>query len=113
VRISRQIMGDRLFFITDAVTEIDRGEYRHVFKKDHYTLEDGTLSGSALNMIQSIRNAVEKAGIPIADALKMGSTNPARLIGDSHLGVIREGLKADFLVIGPQSEIRGLIGNGQ
>ena len=48
VRIAKHIMNDRLFYITDAVTECQDGDYPHVFKGDHYTLPDGTLSGSAL-----------------------------------------------------------------
>ena len=31
IRISKKIMGSRLFFITDAVTEITHGEYQHIF----------------------------------------------------------------------------------
>ena len=50
VRISKKIMGDRLFYITDAVAEVKHGEYQHIFKGDRYTLPDGTLSGSALTM---------------------------------------------------------------
>ena len=42
VRISKKIMGERLFFITDAVAEILHGEYQHIFKNDRYTLPDGT-----------------------------------------------------------------------
>ncbi len=79
VRISKKIMQDRLFFITDAVAEVQYGDYVHVFKGDRYTLPDGTLSGSALTMIQAVRNGVEKAGIPLPEALRMASLYPATL----------------------------------
>src|ERR1700730_15776141 len=45
VRISKKVMGRRLFFITDAVAEVNHGEYQHVFKGDRYTLPGGILSG--------------------------------------------------------------------
>src|SRR5580692_1346418 len=73
VRISKKIMQDRLFFITDAVTEVEYGEYRHIFKGDRFTLPDGTLSGSALTMLKCVTNGVEKAGIPLPEALRMAS----------------------------------------
>src|SRR5690606_25972116 len=46
--ISKKLLGERLFLITDAVAETTTGVYRHVRNDDHFTLPDGTLSGSAL-----------------------------------------------------------------
>jgi N-acetylglucosamine-6-phosphate deacetylase len=99
VRISKKIMGERLFFITDAVTEITEGYYQHVFKGDRYTLPDGTLSGSCMTMISTFKNAVEKAGISLEESLKMCSTYPAGLLKDPFLGKIQAGQQADFNVI--------------
>jgi N-acetylglucosamine-6-phosphate deacetylase len=90
-------MKERLFFITDAVTETTGGEYQHVLSKDHYTLPDGTLSGSALTMMQCVRNGVKHAGIALDEALRMAATYPARLLGASTLGKIKKGYKADFV----------------
>jgi len=99
VRISKKIMGERLFFITDAVTEITEGYYQHIFKGDRYTLPDGTLSGSCMTMISTFKNAVEKAGISLEESLKMCSTYPAGLLKDPFLGKIQAGQQADFNVI--------------
>ena len=99
VRISKQIMKDRLFFITDAVAEILTGEYQHIYKGDRYTLPDGTLSGSSLTMMQSVVNGVNKVGIELDEALRMASTYPARLLGNSCiLGRIEPGFNASFVV---------------
>jgi N-acetylglucosamine-6-phosphate deacetylase len=84
VRISKKILGERLFFITDAVTEIKEGEYKHIFKGDRYTLPDGTLSGSALTMMQCVKNVVQHAGIPLDEGLRMASTYPAKLLGEKY-----------------------------
>jgi N-acetylglucosamine-6-phosphate deacetylase len=99
IRASKKIMGERLFFITDAVTEVISGEYQHLFRGDHFSLPDGTLSGSALTMMQSVKNGVEKAGIDIAEALRMASLYPARVINKQHeLGKIAKGSIASFLI---------------
>jgi N-acetylglucosamine-6-phosphate deacetylase len=100
VRISKKIMGDRLFFITDAIAEVQYGEHIHVFKGDRYTLPDGTLSGSVLTMLQAVKNGVEKVGIPLPEALRMASLYPASLMGlDKKWGSIQPGAQADFVVL--------------
>jgi N-acetylglucosamine-6-phosphate deacetylase len=114
VRISKKIMQERLFFITDAVTEVQYGEYVHVFKGDRYTLPDGTLSGSALTMIQAVRNGVEKAGIPLPEALRMASLYPASVMGLSDKwGQIQPGSRADFVLLDEQLNLLQVIVDGE
>jgi N-acetylglucosamine-6-phosphate deacetylase len=103
VRISKKMMGERLFFITDAVTAIDEGYYKHVFKGDRYTLPDGTLSGSCMTMMSTFKNAVQMAGISVEESLKMCSTYPAGLLKDPFLGRIQIGQQADFNIINKKS----------
>lgn len=99
VRISKKIMGDRLFFITDAVTEIREGYYQHIFQGNRYTLPDGTLSGSCMTMMSTCRNAVLNAGISLEEAVKMCSLYPATLLKNSSLGRITPGQPAHFNII--------------
>lgn len=114
VRISKKIMQDRLFFITDAVTEVQYGEYVHVFKGDRYTLPDGTLSGSALTMLQAVRNGVEKAGITLPEALRMASLYPAGLLGlQDHWGSIRPGACADLVLLDEQLNLLQVFVEGE
>ena len=114
IRISKKIMQERLFFITDAVTEVSYGEYVHVFKGDRYTLPDGTLSGSSLTMIQCVRNGVEKCGFPLLEALRMASLYPARLMGeDSRLGSIHIGAKADLVLLDEELNLQQVIVDGE
>ena len=93
-------MGDRLFFITDAVTAIDKGYYQHVFHGNRYTLPDGILSGSCMTMISTFRNAVVEAGISIEDAVNMCSSIPANLSNRNDLGKIVIGQPLCINVIG-------------
>jgi N-acetylglucosamine-6-phosphate deacetylase len=106
VHIAKKVLQKRLFFITDAVTETPEGEYQHVFKGDRYTLPDGTLSGSALTMLQCVKNAVAHTGIALEEALRMASTYPAQLIKDQKLGKIEAGYAANFVVFDELLELQ-------
>jgi N-acetylglucosamine-6-phosphate deacetylase len=99
VRISKKIMGDRLFFITDAVTPFAEGYYQHVFQGNRYTLPNGTLSGSCMTMMSTFKNSVKQAGISIEESLKMCAANPAGLLKDPFLGIIQVGQNTDFNII--------------
>lgn len=98
VKLSKAVMGERLFLITDAVTDCEKGIYQHVLNKDHYVLPNGTLSGSALTMLGAVHNCVEKVGIPLDEALRMATAYPARLIGRHDIGYLNKGGKANVLV---------------
>lgn len=99
IKISKKIMGDRLFYITDAVTEDTRGEYSFTLNKDHYINDKGVLSGSALTMMQAVKNGYEKCGIDLAESLRMASTYPAEVANlGQQLGKIAPGYQADFVV---------------
>lgn len=99
IEISKKILGERLYLITDAVTETTSGAYPHVFKNDRYTLPDGTLSGSALNMMKAVRNCVQYAGIETEEALRMASLYPAKISGiEQEHGLIERNYKASFVV---------------
>lgn len=114
VRISKKILGDRLFFITDAVAEIQHGEYQHIFKTDRYTLPDGTLSGSSLTMLQCVKNGVEKVGLNLPEALRMASLYPARLAGlNNKMGSIEPGANADFVLLDDQLALQQVVVDGE
>jgi len=98
VQVAKKVLQQRLFFITDAVSETITGEYQHLLRGDRYTLPDGTLSGSALTMLQCVKNAVAHVGISLEEALRMASAYPAQLLKDKQLGKIEKGHQADFVV---------------
>jgi N-acetylglucosamine-6-phosphate deacetylase len=106
VHIAKKVLQQRLFFITDAVAETTSGEYQHLFRGDRYTLPDGTLSGSALTMLQCIKNAVNHVGISLEEALRMASAYPAQLIADKMLGKMEPGYRADFVVFDDALELQ-------
>jgi N-acetylglucosamine-6-phosphate deacetylase len=99
IRISKKILGERLWLITDAVSETTTGPYQHILKTDRYVLPTGTLSGSALTMMKAVKNCVDHAGIDIEEALRMASLYPARVLGmDDKTGVLERNYEAAFVV---------------
>ncbi len=100
IRLAKKIMGDRLFIITDAVTENPEGHYRHRLDGNRYVMPDGTLSGSALTMTSAVNYCIEKVGIDASEALRMASLYPAKVLGmDKEWGRIAPGYRADALFI--------------
>lgn len=99
IRIAKQVMKERLFVITDAVTETSRGDYQHYLAGDKYEAAN-ILSGSALTMDKALQNLVNYVGVEMAEALRMCSLYPAKVIGlQNELGKIAEGYKASMTVL--------------
>lgn len=102
IAVAKKLMGERLFAITDAVTETDKGPYQHHLANDKYEC-NGTLSGSAISMYQAFYRLVTRAGIETEEALRMCSLYPARVMGVEHLyGKIAPGFAAQFVVLDKQ-----------
>ncbi len=100
IKMAKQLMGERLFIITDAVTESSTGNYLHQLRGDHYTLPDGTLSGSALTMLTAVQFCVKNAVISIEEALRMASLYPARVLGiEKEWGKLAVGYRPEWFWI--------------
>ena len=102
IELAKRELGNRLFLITDAVTEAKEGGYPHVFTGDRYTMPDGTLSGSCLTMLKAVENCVTKVGISLEESLRMASTYPAELLKGRKLGLLKTGYDANIIVFDNQ-----------
>jgi N-acetylglucosamine-6-phosphate deacetylase len=103
--IAKKVMGERLFMITDAVTDTIEGHYPHRLDGDKY-VANGILSGSALTMAKGVKNCVDKAGIELDEALRMASLYPAKVLKmDNELGKLEKGYKADFVLLNEKLEV--------
>ena len=60
---------------------------------------DGGLAGSALTLDGAVRFMVDRCGLRLDDALRSASTVPARLLGESDVGVIQPGAGADLVAL--------------
>jgi N-acetylglucosamine-6-phosphate deacetylase len=112
IRLAKRELGDKLFLITDAVAETDKGIYQHQFKGDRYVMPDGTLSGSCLTMLKAVENCVKHAAITLAEAINMASLYPAQLIGADKKGKIESGYDADMIIFNKDFEVKGTIFKG-
>lgn len=109
IKIAKQIMGERLFCITDAVTTSSTGVYQHKLVGDKYESND-ILSGSALTQLKSVTNLVNKVGIELGEAIKMCSVYPAKVMKqDTIKGSIEIGGKADLLCLSADCQLIKMI----
>ena len=104
-RLAKRELGDKLFFITDAVTETNHGPYQHQFKVDRYVLPNGTLSGSCLTMLKAAENGVKHIGVTLPEAINMTSLYPAQLAG-LNKGKVEAGYDADLIAFNDQYEVK-------
>lgn len=105
VRIAKQVMKQRLFAITDAVTETDSGPYQHHLNGDKYEA-NGILSGSALTMNKALKNLVHFCGIPLEEALRMCSLYPAQVIKMDHkIGKIKKHYHGNLIVLNEELNV--------
>jgi N-acetylglucosamine-6-phosphate deacetylase len=66
---------------------------------------EGRLAGSTLTLDRALRNIV-KLGIPLADAARMLTLNPATLLGiEFKKGALRTGADADIVLLNETLEI--------
>ena len=102
----RMFGNDRMILISDAMraTGMEDGEYelggQPVIKKGRLaTLKDGTIAGSATNLFDCMKNAVQ-FGIPLGVAVKAATCNPAKSIECSQeIGTLAVGARADILLL--------------
>lgn len=109
IRIAKKIMQERLFVITDAVTETTEGPYPHHLAGDRYE-SNGILSGSALTMASSVRKLVHHVGIEPGEALRMVSLYPAQVMQKAHtMGRIANGYDANLVMLNNEWEVLALV----
>lgn len=120
IRNAKRLKGDKLCLVTDATAPAGAHIDQFIFagKTIYYRNglcvdENGTLSGSALTMIEGVRNLVEHVGIALDEALRMATLYPARAIGvDKKLGTLAAGKVANLTAFTRDYEIIKTIVNG-
>lgn len=120
IRNAKRIKGDKLVLVTDATAPAGADIDQFIFagKTIYYRNglcvdENGTLSGSALTMIEAVENSVEHVGIALDETLRMATLYPARAMGvDTQLGSIEAGKVANLTVFTRDYKITRTIVNG-
>ena len=76
-------------------------------------LADGTIAASTSNVYEELKNVIS-FGVPMKQAIKSATINPARAIRvDQETGSIAVGKNADLLVLDDQLNIKMVVVKGQ
>lgn len=115
VKIALGMKGyDKIILISDAMMAagLGDGEYllggQKVLVEDRRPrLESGSIAGSTLDLQIAIYNMVEYLQVPINEAVKMASLNPAKAMNmDKEIGSIEVGKKADLILFDKDINIK-------
>ena len=117
---------DRIALVTDAIlgagmpdgAEIDSdipGSGRK------FIIEDGVaklpdrsaFAGSVAFSNRLVRNMIDMADVPLLEAVRMATANPARIAGIKDRGVIREGAFADIIIFDDNIDVKLTMVNGK
>jgi N-acetylglucosamine-6-phosphate deacetylase len=96
--------------VTDAMPPVggSRREFslqgRDVIVRDgRCATAEGVLAGSALDMASAVRNCVQLLQVPLEQALRCASAEPASFLGLGHmLGRLSPGYRADIVAFDPR-----------
>ena len=110
---------DKVVLVTDALKPTKQkhgplfanGEEVYL-DKCFYRKSDNVIAGSALTMIDSVKNIVSY-GFRLEEAIHMASTNPARIMKQDNLGVIAPGYDADLVILSDKLKVKYTIIKGQ
>ena len=122
VRAVFRLFGDdRVILISDSMmaTGLTDGDYSLggqpvKVKGNLATLADGTSAGSATNLMDCLRTAVKKMGIPLESAVKCAAVNSARSIGiDDRYGSLEPGKIANIVLLDEELGLQAVIYEGK
>ncbi len=96
--------------LPDGVSEL--GGQKVYVKDGRARLDDGTIAGSTTNLYDEVKNLL-RFGIPLRQAIKSATINPAVEIGaDKEIGSIKAGKIADLAVFDKDFNIKMVIAKG-
>ena len=110
VRNTFRIFGSkRIVLISDSMraTGMPDGEYefgghRVTVTGKRALLQDGTIAASVTNLYDCMKTCVKEMGIPLEEAVRCASYNPALSVGEeTTIGSLVAGRKADILLADP------------
>ncbi|MEY8392307.1 N-acetylglucosamine-6-phosphate deacetylase [Lachnospiraceae bacterium 45-W7] len=122
VRATLKMMGkERIIFISDSMraTGMPDGRYTlgglevEVAGNCATLVSNGVLAGSATNLMDCMRTAVKKMGIPLETAVACATVNPAKALGEFEFyGSIAPGKKANVVLLDQDLELKLVVKDG-
>ena len=123
VRATFRMMGDdRMILISDSMraTGMPDGKYLlgglevEVVGNRATLVSNGALAGSATNLMDCMRTAVKKMGIPLETAVACATMNPAKALGEyKDYGSITPGKKADLVLLDSELNLKMVVKEGR
>lgn len=115
------IGSDRIIMITDSMRAkgLEDGNYELggqpvKVKNGQATLDNGSLAGSILKMIDAVKIMLNLDGVEITDIVKMTAENPAKQVGIfDRKGSIEVGKDADFVLLNDEMDIMYTVCRGK
>ena len=117
-RLIRRLKGpDRLILISDQTAHPASNPpgFEDVTDLNFTPMPDGgvDISGSRLTLDAACRNMMVHTGASIVDVFRYASRNPARAVGLTDRGELREGLRADLVICDHRMNIQSVILKGE
>lgn len=121
VRATFKMFGaDRVILISDSCMAVGmpNGEYslggQKVYMTDRKaTLENGTIAGSASNLMDCLQQCISVCDIPVCDAIRAATFNPAKALEAlDEYGTIEAGKRASLVVLDKDYKFDKTILNG-
>ncbi|MFD3452488.1 N-acetylglucosamine-6-phosphate deacetylase [Streptomyces sp. NPDC058691] len=118
----RSAGADRVAFITDAMDAAGFGDGRYLLGPMEVDVTDGvarlveggSIAGSTLTLDTAFKRAVTVDRLPVTDAVRALSVNPARLLGAyDRVGSLEPGKDADLVVLNEAYDLVGVMRKGQ
>ncbi len=122
IRLIYKIKGsDRIALITDSLALAGTAQTHGWMQSTEFIIEDGVcklmdrsaFAGSIATADRLLRVAVQEAGLPLTEAVKMLTATPARILGLSQKGTLAPGKDADLVVLDESLQIRNVLARGQ
>lgn len=116
----RCLGSDRVVLITDAMAgagladgQYDLVGHNVIVEDGRATTPDGTIAGSTATLDDCVRNMHQKVGVPLVEAVKMASLNPARAMGlAASVGSIAVGHEANLVVMDENVNVHATLVKG-
>ena len=122
IKLIYKIKGaDRIALVTDSLALAGTDQTHGWMQSTEFIIEDGVcklmdrsaFAGSIATADRLVRVAVKEAEIPVAEAVKMITQVPAKIMGLSHKGSIATGMDADFVIFDENIEIKQVFAMGE
>jgi N-acetylglucosamine-6-phosphate deacetylase len=119
VRMAKKILRDKLFLVSDAMPVVGGktmsfkiGTEEVIYDLAGCETKEGVIGGSAISMRDAVKGCIEKAGMETAEAIRMATSYPARVLGEGTIGVIREGSIANMVIFDDSFNIKAVVLSG-